>query len=237
MARRPITAVMVLALLAVGLAAVARQGQRAAALGPNDFLLTTAQEPGLMAQLKAADASWMPRVEQIPGVGSRYVYKRRSGDPPLTLEQVKQLLQQPPRFEQEQLAVQALLQALRRARVIVALGPPQLLGSAGEWNPHTRVLRIRPDVPAKGSREFAQVLNHEALHVAQSCRGRGMFHEQAQLLGLSQQLTAAARRHLAEPLYAKASREQRALEVEAYANQHQLSLGPQLLATHCFWGP
>ena len=233
MARRPITLLLLPALLTAGLAAVARQGQRAPALGPNDFLLTAAQEPGLIAQLSAADTSWIPRVEPIPGVGSRYVYKRQAGDPPLSVDQVKQLLRDPPRFDQERMVIQSLLEALRRSGVSVVLGPPRLHGAAGEWDPQRRVLRIRPDVPAKGSREFVRVLNHEAIHVAQSCRGRGWFQERPQLLGLSQRLNASAASHLAEPLYATATPHQQALEVEAYANQDQLDLGAQLLAAHC----
>jgi hypothetical protein len=233
MARRPITLLLLPALLTAGLAALARQGQRAPALGPNDFLLTAAQEPGLMAQLSAADTSWIPRVEPIPGVGSRYVYKRQAGDPPLSVDQVKQLLRDPPRFDQERMVIQSLLEALRRSGVSVVLGPPRLHGAAGEWDPQRRVLRIRPDVPAKGSREFVRVLNHEAIHVAQSCRGRGWFQERPQLLGLSQRLNASAASHLAEPLYATATPHQQALEVEAYANQDQLDLGAQLLAAHC----
>jgi hypothetical protein len=234
MARRPITLVMVLGLLAVALAAAARQHQRPVALGPKEVLVSPAAEPALLAQLAAADASWSPRVERLPGVGSRYIYKRRSGDPPLTLEQVKQLLRQPPRFDQEQAAVRVLLQSLRRAGVHLVLGPPRLRGAAGEWDPQSRVLRLRSDLPAQGSRAFAQVLNHEAIHVAQSCRGRGWFKQQAQLLGLSRRLTAAMARHLDEPLYARASAHQRALEAEAYANHDRLHLGPLLLAAHCF---
>lgn len=42
-----------------------------------------------------------------------------------------------------------------------------------------------------------------------------------------------SRRHLSEPLYAKASAEQRKLEEEAYANQANLNLGGQLLSQHC----
>jgi hypothetical protein len=96
------------------------------------------------------------------------------------------------------------------------------------------VLRIRPDVPGKGSREFARVLNHEAIHVAQSCRGRRWLQERAQLLGLSRQLNAATAQHLNERLYAQASPHQRALEAEAYANQDQLSIGQRLIVAHCF---
>lgn len=234
MARRPFTLLILLGLLAVALAAAERQHQPPLALGPNDALVSAAAEPELLAQLAAADASWSPRVERIPGLGSRYVYKHRPGDPPLTLEQVKQLLRQPPRFDQERAAVRVLLQTLRRAGVHLVLGPPRLQGAAGEWEPHTRVLRIRADLPAQGSRAFAQVLNHEAIHVAQSCRGGGWFQQQAQVLGLSRPLPAAAARHLKEPLYAGASPHQRALEAEAYANHDRLQLGPLLLEAHCF---
>jgi hypothetical protein len=87
-------------------------------------------------------------------------------------------------------------------------------------------------VPAKGSREFALVLNHEAIHVAQSCR-RGLLQLHPQPLGLSRAVDAEARRYLSDPLYAKASPRELALEEEAYANQHRLDLGAQLVQTHC----
>lgn len=230
MARGPFTAVLLLGLSGVALAALAGQPRPAPALGPSDLALVPAREAGLFAQLAAADARWTPRAEPIPGAGTRYIYKRRSGDPPLSVEQVKALIRNPPRFDREQAAIRALLLSLRRAGVTVALGPPRLQGAAGEFDLRRRVLRIRPDIPDQGSREFAKVLNHEAIHVAQSCR-RG------QLLGLSRELDAASRRHLAEPLYANASARVLALEAEAYANQERLSLGPQLLARHCRLAP
>jgi hypothetical protein len=192
-------------------------------------------QAALLAQLQAADRQWLPRVERLPDGRNRYVYKRRAGDPPLSLEQVKQQLQNPPSFEREQGAIRELLDTLERSGVVVLLEPPRRRGAAGEWNPRRAELRIRPDVPGKGSAEFARVLNHESIHVAQSCRGGGL-HAQPQPLGLPRQLDARARRHLAEPLYAKASARERVLEEEAYASQEQLSLGAQLLAGHCRLG-
>ena len=226
MARGPLLVVVLLGLSGAALAALARPPKPAPLLGPSDLALVPAREAGLFAQLAAADARWTPRAEPIPGAGTRYVYQRRAGDPPLSVGQVKALIRNPPRFDREQAAIRSLLLSLRRAGVTVALGPPRLQGAAGEFDARRRVLRIRPDIPEQGSREFAKVLNHEAIHVAQSCR-RG------EPLGLSRQLDAAARRHLAEPLYAKASARVLALEAEAYANQERLSLGPQLLALHC----
>jgi hypothetical protein len=121
---------------------------------------------------------------------------------------------------------------MRQAGVTVLLGPPRKQGAAGEWDPARAVLRIRSDIPAKGSREFARVLNHEAIHVAQSCR-QGSLTAQPQLLGLSRRVQGAAIRHLQEPLYRNSTALERALEEEAYANQDNLQLGVQLIKAHC----
>lgn len=200
--------------------------------GPNDFVLKPAGEPGLFAQLRAGDQAWIPRAEPIPGGGTRYIYQKHPDQPPLSLEQIKALMRHPPSFEEERQAVRVLLGELRQAGVTLLLGPPRKQGAAGEWDPARAVLRIRPDIPSKGSREFARVLNHEAIHVAQSCR-HGALSAQPKPLGLSRALSPAAARHLNEPLYRQSSSLERALEQEAYANQEFLQLGAQLIRAHC----
>jgi hypothetical protein len=199
---------------------------------PPQTLLDSSTQAALLAQLTAADREWLPRVERLADGRNRYVYKRRAGEAPLSLEQVKALLRNPPSFDREHGAIRQMLGSLERSGVVVLLEQPRKPGAAGEWNPRRAELRIRPDVPGKGSVEFARVLNHETIHVAQSCRGGGL-RAQPKPLGLSRQLDARARQHLAEPLYAKASARERVLEEEAYAGQEQLSLGAQLLAAHC----
>ena len=202
---------------------------------PEQTQLDGTTQAALLAQLQEADRQWLPRVERLPDGRNRYVYKRRAGEPALSLEQVKALLRNPPRFEREHGAIRQMLGSLERSGVVVLLEQPRKPGAAGEWNPRRAELRIRPDVPGKGSVEFARVLNHETIHVAQSCRGGGL-RAQPKPLGLSRQLDARARQHLAEPLYAKASARERVLEEEAYAGQDQLNLGTQLLAAHCRLG-
>ncbi len=199
---------------------------------PEDAPLTAERDASLYGQLDAADKSWRPRAEVLPGGHIRYSYRRRRSDPPLSIEQIKLLMRYPPRFEQERAAVAGLLAALRSRGVLVVLGPPRKPGAAGEWEPRAGLLRIRPDVPGQGSRQFAQVLNHEAIHVAQSCRN-GHLRARPMPLGLSRQVDAEAQRHLQEPIYARASPRERALEEEAYANQARLELGIQLLEANC----
>ena len=197
-----------------------------------DAPLPAARDPELFHQLEAGDRAWRPRLERLPGGGTRYLYKRRSGDPPLSIAQIQALIRNPPDHGPERRSIAMLLAALRRAGALVALGPPRQSGAAGEWEPRRMVLRIRPDVPSKGSREFLRVLNHEAIHVAQSCR-RGRIDAMPMLLGLPRRLDSRQRASLAEPLYAAASPQERLLEEEAYANQEQINLGWQLLQAHC----
>jgi hypothetical protein len=199
---------------------------------PENLSLDSSSQGRLFQALEGADRRWLPRVEVIPGVGKRYHYQRRQGEPPLTLDEVKRLLANPPSYRRERQAIADLLEQLERGGVSVVVAAPKQKGAAGEWNPRRGELRLRPDVVTKGTREFALVLNHEAIHVAQSCRN-GALTARPRLLGLSRQLDDRARRHLREPLYAKASREQRELEEEAYGNQQNLNLGWQLLVQHC----
>lgn len=212
-------------------AADAARSQQPTAL-PLPSALSVARTPALFARLDQADREWIPRAIPLPGGRTRYVYKRRAGDPPLDVEQIKWLMRNPPSFATERRTIQLLLEQLQRVGAAVVLETPRKPGAAGEWEPRKARLRIRPDVPAKGTREFARVLNHEAIHVAQSCRA-GSPLSQPIPLGLSRDVTPQARQHLAAPLYAQASTRERTVEEEAYANQDNLSIAWQMLQVHC----
>jgi hypothetical protein len=116
--------------------------------------------------------------------------------------------------------------------VRLVLEPPRKAGAAAEWDHAARTLRIQPGVLEKGTVDFAQVLNHEAIHVAQSCSAGGL-RARPKALGLSTDLDPEMESHLKEPLYADAAAWETLLEREAYANQHYLDLGATLVRTHC----
>jgi hypothetical protein len=190
-----------------------------------------AVEP-LLAELERADQQWRPRVERLPGGGTRYWYRRQPDEAPLSLAEIRRLVTHPPRFTAERLAITSLLTRLQAIGVVVRLEPPRLVGAAGEWDPAARTLRIKPQVVSQGSRALARVLNHEAIHVAQSCRG-GSLGGRPVPLGLSQAIPASLAAALHDPPYQQAGAWQKALEREAYANQHDLGLGLVLLERHC----
>jgi hypothetical protein len=189
-------------------------------------------EGSLLQQLEVADAAWIPRVELLPDGRTRYHYQRHAGEPRLSLSEIRQRIADPPSFRLEQAAISQLLAVLGRAGARIQLVQPRKQGAAAEWDPGSRTLRIKPRVVASGSREFARVLNHEAIHVAQSC-SRGHLRAMPKPLGLSQQLPSHLGTVLRESVYRQASPQVQLLEREAYANQHRLGLGADLVGRHC----
>ncbi|MCP9881062.1 hypothetical protein KBY65_01015 [Cyanobium sp. Alchichica 3B3-8F6] len=226
-----------LALLGAGLVAqLSRPGVEAPPLPPpalsQPAAPSSALEASLLQQLAVADQQWIPRAETLANGAIRYHYRRRADQPTLSVAELRALIANPPSFGVERQAIAELLSVLATAGVRLELTEPHKLGAAGEWDPQARTLRIQPRVVEKGSAEFATVLNHEAIHVAQSCRNRGV-RSSPRLLGLPTALPAHLAGVLNDPVYRQASAHEQQLEREAYANQAQSGLGAQLVRQHC----
>lgn len=189
-------------------------------------------ESDLMQQLAMADQQWRPQAQRLPGGATRYVYRKRPGDPDLSIDQIKTLMAFPPTFAWERQVIRDLWRRMGALGVQLQITQPRKPGAAGEWDPAARTLRIKPSVIAKGSTEFARVLNHEAIHVAQSCAAGGPGAA-PRLLGLDQQLPGHLQLALQQPTYANARPRELQLEREAYANQDKLELGLSLINRHC----
>ncbi len=204
------------------------------ALRPQDSLLTPARQADLLAELQRADGRNRPQMRRLPGPGGALTitYRRPSEDPPLSVTELRRLIKDPPTYTVEREVILRLLQSLRRLGVTLVLGPPRRSGAMAEWEPKRAVLRIRPDAPGRGTPTFARILNHESIHVAQSCRA-GRLRALPVPLGLPRPATPALDRQLSHPVYAGASANERIVEQEAYANHNRLELALTLLARHC----
>jgi hypothetical protein len=170
------------------------------------------QEEALLQQLATADRQWLTRAEILPSGEVRYHYRRRANEPKLSVAELRALIANPPSFGVERLAIGELLTVLAKAGVRLELGQRRVVGN--------------------GNVEFARVLNHEAIHVAQSCSNRGL-RSRPRPLGLPSALPDHLTAVLNESVYSKASEQERHLEREAYANKTRLSLGAQLVRRHC----
>lgn len=186
----------------------------------------------LIERLVDGDRRWEPSVEFLPDGSSRYHYRRRPGEPALSLEQLRRRIESPPDYGNERRAAIRLLRTLQSVGIQLDLSRPRRPGAAAEWDAAQRTLRIEPTVPDKGSLDFARVLNHESIHVAQSCRAGGL-RAAPTLLGLGRPLPPSLAQELEGPTYAGVSAEEKRLEAEAYANQNDLTVGEAMLRRHC----
>lgn len=186
----------------------------------------------LVERLAEADLAWIPTTEPMPGGGIRYQFRRRLGEPEPSLEQLKAMIANPPDYGEEREAIGTLLRELERVGVAIDLEATRKPGAAGEWDHAERTLRLQPQVVEKGTVEFLRVLNHEAIHVAQSCAGGGL-RARPRSLGLTKVMHPEMEAQLRDPMYAASPIEEQELEREAYANQNQIGLGAKLLRRYC----
>jgi hypothetical protein len=116
----------------------------------------------------------------------------------LSLAQIRALIDLPPSFDKEREVVVELLRTLQDVGVQLDLTKPRKRAAAAEWDGAARTLRIDPSVVGHGTVDFARVLNHEAIHVAQSCFGGGL-RAYPKLLGIDNQLTPELAEQLCQP--------------------------------------
>lgn len=194
--------------------------------------LAAAEDGELWQRLQRSDALWLPRVE-VRGDGRRvYRLRRLAGDPPLDLAAMQALERATDPFAADRRQVQELLDGLRRHGVRLRLGTPRRSGALAEWEPRAQVLRLRPDALDQGHRGLARILNHEAIHVAQSCAA-GALSQPPRLLGLPRALPADLEPVLGSATYALLDDGARELEREAFAGQGIPGLGVRLIRRHC----
>jgi len=71
-------------------------------------------------------------------------------------------------------AIRDLRRTLSDKGVRVRISERVTPGAAGLWDPNRTEIRILPKAVQKGLPALAEILAHEAAHVAQSCRGGGI---------------------------------------------------------------
>jgi len=197
--------------------------RESALVNPND----------LMIQLESADQQWEPREEILADGSTRYLYKRRSDERDLSVLELRQMIESPPTFEQERQDILQLLGALKKTGVKVIIEAPLKQGAAAEWDHRMGKLRIQPKLMQKGTVDFLRVLNHEAIHVAQSCRG-GSLNARPVALGLSlSENDDSVNKKLKDPIYSDTSQWEKKLEKEAYSSQLNTSKVQKTLQTEC----
>ena len=197
-----------------------------------DVVLNRSNTRILLKNLSKADFSFVPKkLSKADGTIS-YFYKRKEGQDKLTQFELDQLISNPPDYYLEKRFINENITNLRKIGINIFLAKPYIIGASAEWSYQEKTIRISPKVIKNGSLAFAQILNHEMIHVAQSCKNGG-FSEVPKLIGLKESYPAKKIINLESFVYDGINKYNTKLEIEAYNNQNNLRLGPKLIDELC----
>ena len=115
----------------------------------------------------------------IDNLGNKkYRYRAKKGDAPKTKKQIEENAEKDiKKINRTREQIKNLLRALRDAGVTVAIADPGKTGAAAVWQPGLQTIKIEKSKMEQGSMAVLRVLNHEAIHVAQSCKNGGINYK------------------------------------------------------------
>ena len=127
-------------------------------------------------------------------------------------------------------AIASQVNTLEALGIHVVVGDPSIQGASAEWDASRRTMTISPKTMAKGASTVMQATNHEAVHVAQSCKA-GSVNNFGAALGIPTSDQAVER--IQHAVYENASDHAKHLEVEAYSLDEQAGAGIRAAIDHC----
>ncbi len=150
---------------------------------------------------------------------------------------VELLIDQATKFDREAVdlsvhrTIRELIPRLQDNGVRLLITDKVMEHAAGEWDPGSAEIRIRPSTVSMGSRVLAEALAHEAAHVAQSCRAGGLGRN-SEPMGIQVNAAEVFKHQLGSPLY-KGESSSKAIELEAYSVGANPPWAIQLLDHFC----
>jgi predicted SprT family Zn-dependent metalloprotease len=185
-----------------------------------------------MEEIRKSDDKHQAKLE-IGELGQvSYRYYRKEGEAAKTAKELDEQVRNRREFWASQQKLAQLLTSLTDLNVLVVIGEPRLKGAAGEWDPSRQTIRIAPSALSQGSEAVRKILNHEAIHVAQSCHNGGINYKPK---SLSVELSPAKiyRRQLGSDIYSQIGEKTKLIETEAYSYEYSTKAARHFLAEHC----
>lgn len=112
----------------------------------------------------------------------------------------------------------------------VVVGEPSIDGASAEWDSSSRTMTISAETMQQGSDAVLQAMNHESVHVAQSCKAGGVGAAGSALGIATSGEAALAVQH---ETYSGISAEEQQMELEAYTLTNQTGAGVAAAVQHC----
>jgi hypothetical protein len=128
--------------------------------------------------------------------------------------------------------IKFLLKNLREIGVTVAIGNPGKAGAAAVWSPQLQTIRISEGKMEQGSLAVLRVLNHEAIHVAQSCKSGGINYRVLPM-GVDLSPEKIYNNQISSNIYSRASSDIRTAEKEAYSYEYSSRSAIYFINKYC----
>jgi hypothetical protein len=129
--------------------------------------------------------------------------------------------------------ISAQVNTLESLGIQVVVGEPSIEGATAEWDSSSRTMTISQDALQGGAPTVLQAMNHEAVHVAQSCNAGGVG-QAGTALGIS--VSGEAVQAVQHSTYDGVSAEEKQMELEAYTLTNQAGAGVAAAVQHCSAG-
>ena len=182
--------------------------------------------------LKKADKRNAPRMITNADSSKSIIYKKSNFQKELSQKELIYLIKNPENFYQEQKFVEDALNFLNKLGISIYLLELNDQRGSAYWLPKKQIIKIDSKTLNAGSLTFAKILNHEMIHVAQSCKG-GSTNSFPKLIGLNEKLNEEKNYLLSSRIYKNLPKYQISLEKEAYSYQDNLSAGKYLINKFC----
>ncbi len=198
----------------------------------NQFILINKDfEITLFSLLDRADYENKPR-KYIRDDGSTYYkYKVNKFNPKLSVDEIKKIISKKQDFSYQKNYIKLILKYTRIMNIDIVLNNNKSESSA-LWVPSEKIVKIDIGVIDHGTKVFSEILNHEVIHIAQSCNSIHA-NNQPRLLNLGGKITKENLFNLNNHIYKDLSPYGKKLEIEAYSNQSNLKLGVALIRKYC----
>ena len=163
----------------------------------------------------------------------RYRYIATKGEKSKTREQIERDAEELEKtISTSRKRTKNLLKMLRDVGVTVAIGNPGKAGAAAVWSPRIQTIKISREKMEEGSQAVLRVLNHEGIHVAQSCKNGGINYKPIPL-GLKLSPTEIYKTQIGSKIYEKSSKKVKRLEKEAYSYEFSNRATIYLIKKEC----
>ena len=152
-----------------------------------------------------------------------YTYKKSVDEPKKSIKEIEKLIRYPKKTEKYERFIRKAFLYLLSNNIKIYLKDIEKNDLSGQWIYKDKNILINKKVLKEGTVNFAYLLSHEMIHVTQSCKG-GSFSSYPVLIGLKIKEPKSFYAHnLKSSIYEDLNDEEIKLEIEAYANQKNIS--------------